>query len=101
MKYEIKRTRQFDAWLSSLKDRMANVRIAKRLDAMIDGHFGDHKMIAENLYELRMFYGPGYRAYFTIRDGKIILLLSGGDKKSQVDDIRKAKTMLESLEDTK
>jgi putative addiction module killer protein len=78
---------------------VAKIRIAKRLDAMIDGHFGDHKMIAENLFELRMFYGPGYRAYFTIKGEVIILLLSGGDKKSQADDIRKAKTLLNGLED--
>jgi len=99
MKYEIERTGQFDAWLSSLKDRVAKIRIAKRLDAMIDGYFGDHKMIAENLSELRMFYGPGYRAYFTIKGGVIILLLCGGDKKSQEDDIRKAKILLNRLED--
>ena len=99
MEYEIERTEQFDAWFASLKDRGAKIRIAKRLEAMTWGGFGDHKQIADKLFELRMFYGPGYRAYFTIRGGKIILLLIGGDKKSQADDIRKAKAMLNRLED--
>ena len=59
MKYEIERTEQFDAWFAGLKDRVAKIRIAKRLDAMIDGHFGDHKMIADNLFECACFTVQG------------------------------------------
>ena len=60
------------------------------------GNLGDHKQLAENLFEMRIFFGPGFRLYYTVRDEKIIFLLCGGS--SQAKDIRKAKTILEELE---
>lgn len=66
---------------------------------MVIGAFGDHKIIDANLFELRMFFGPGYRVYFTIRGREIIFLLAGGDKSTQTKDIAKAKELLEELEE--
>ncbi len=62
------------------------------------GHFGDHKQISKDLFELRFFFGPGYRIYYTIRDDTIIFLLAGGDKSIQELDIKRAKEFLAVLE---
>jgi putative addiction module killer protein len=66
---------------------------------MIIGSFGDHKIISANLFELRMFFGPGFRVYFTIQGRKIIFLLAGGDKSTQKKDIAKAKELQKQLEE--
>ena len=60
MKYELRSTDHFDRWLAKLKDAMARKRLLARLDMASNGHFGDHKLLDERLYELRLFYGPGY-----------------------------------------
>ncbi len=84
--------RPIEVWLSKL-DKKTQTRIEARLDRIIDGNFGDHKLIAEGLYELRFFFGPGYRIYYAVVEERIILLLAGGDKKSQAKDIKIAKMM--------
>ncbi|MCL2830774.1 MAG: type II toxin-antitoxin system RelE/ParE family toxin [Betaproteobacteria bacterium] len=68
-----------------------------RLDRVETGNFGDHKQIADNLYELRFFLGGGLRIYFTIRQNAIVLLLAGGDKDTQKRDVALAKQMLKQL----
>ena len=81
----------FQKWLESLRDREARSRIRIRLARLEMGSFGDFKAVGEGVQELRMKYGPGYRLYFA-RDGqRIVVLLCGGDKKSQKQDIIKAK----------
>lgn len=87
-------------WLKSL-DRSVKKRILIRLERLIDGNFGDHKQINELLYELRFDIGSGYRIYYTIQDNIIVLLLNGGDKKSQTKDIKKANEIIEKLKDIK
>lgn len=62
------------------------------------GHFGDHKRINSKLFELRFFFGSGYRVYYTVRNGEIIFLLVGGDKSSQSKDIDTANNLLNKLE---
>lgn len=96
--YEIEKTPLFDKWFKKLKDNQAKARIGLRLKKVIQGHFGDHKQLNESLFELRFFFGAGYRVYYTIRNGKVILLLNGGDKGSQGTDIAKAQQMIEKLE---
>lgn len=98
MKYEIETTNIFDKWLAGIKDRKHRARIISRFDHIQLGNFGDHKVIAENLFELRFFFGPGYRAYYAIMDGTVVLLLCGGDKSTQSKDIDKAKRILIELE---
>ena len=90
MRYEIKRTRLFDRWLSSLADRQAVNAINKRFTRLTLGNFGDAKTIGSGVFELRFFIGPGYRVYYTFKGKTLILLLCGGDKSTQSKDIRLA-----------
>lgn len=99
MKYELRSTEHFDRWLKKLKDVSAKRRMLARFDMVGNGHFGDHKQLDEQLFELRMFYGSGYRVYFSIKEEKIVFLLVGGDKASQQRDIVKARKLLHELED--
>ena len=96
--YEIEKTPQFDKWFRKLKDNQTKVRIGLRLKKVVQGHFGDHKQLNQNLFELRFFFGSGYRVYYTVKNGKVILLLTGGDKDRQGIDIAKAQQMIEKLE---
>ncbi len=84
---EVRQTRQFVAWLSELKDARARLRIAVRIEPLQDGNFGDHKPVGQGVGELRIDYGPGYRVYFARRGAAIVVLLCGGDKRSQDRDI--------------
>ncbi len=80
----------FEAWLNRLRDRQARVRIKTRLDRVMLGNFGDFKSVGEGVFELRIDYGPGYRVYFAKTEATIVLLLYGGDKATQPQDILKA-----------
>ncbi|GHT90623.1 hypothetical protein AGMMS49545_04620 [Betaproteobacteria bacterium] len=62
------------------------------------GHFGDHKALSENLFELRCFFGGGLRLYYTVQNRRIVLLLAGGDKDTQSRDIARAREILRELE---
>ncbi|MDX2232183.1 MAG: type II toxin-antitoxin system RelE/ParE family toxin [Leptolyngbyaceae cyanobacterium bins.349] len=81
----------FSSWLDTLRDREARARIRKRLDRVALGNFGDCKSVGEGVFELRIDCGPGYRVYFAQAEMLIILLLCGGDKSSQDQDIIDAK----------
>jgi len=96
--YEIEKTLLFDRWFKNLKDNQTKIRIGLRLKKVVQGHFGDHKQLSRNLFELRFFFGAGYRVYYTIKNGKVILLLNGGAKDSQGADIAKAQQIIEKLE---
>jgi len=93
MRYEIEKTEVFDKWFKKLRDRKAVLAIAKRLDRAITGNFGNVAPVGEGVSEMRFFIGPGYRLYYVIRYGKIIVMLCGGDKSTQEKDIKKAKEM--------
>lgn len=84
----------FINWLESIKDATTKRRIKLRIDRMIDGNFGDTKNLGNDLFELRLFFGSGYRIYYTIENNVLVILFSGGDKSSQEDDIKKAKLYL-------
>jgi putative addiction module killer protein len=90
-------TEFFDRWFSSLKDIKTKRRIQVRIDRVEDGHFGDFSSVGENVSELRMFFGAGYRIYFCQRGEQIIILLAGGDKSTQSRDIEKAKELAREL----
>lgn len=77
-------------WLTHLKDPTARARILARLKRLKQGNYGDCKPVGEGVFELRFFFGPGYRVYFAEFEGSIILLLCGGDKSSQTQDIKQA-----------
>lgn len=81
-------------WLSSL-DSTTRKRINQRILRIEDGNFGDHKKISENISELRFMFGKGYRIYYTEVGGTIVLLINGGDKSDQSNDIKKAHELLQ------
>lgn len=91
--YELRESETFQKWRSRLVDRRVQLLIASRLDRLAHGHVGDVKSIGDGVSELRIYYGPGYRIYFQKRDGKIVILLCGGDKSTQVKDIARAKRL--------
>lgn len=80
----------FTTWLNRLKDGRDRRRILMRLRRLEQGNYGDIKHIRGRLYELRLFFGPGYRIYFGKEGDTLIVLLTGGDKSSQDKDIRAA-----------
>ncbi len=98
MAYEITATEIFGEWLETLKDSVVRRRIAKRLLRVEEGNFGDYKALGDGLYELRFFFGAGFRVYYTFHGHQIVLLLSGGDKSTQTKDIEKARELLNLLE---
>ena len=79
------------SWLSSLRDGRASVFIDRRIRRLMSGNFGDCKSLNHGLYELRIDYGPGYRIYYCREGTRLILLLCGGDKRTQAADIERAR----------
>lgn len=80
----------FRKWLDNLRDMKTKARIESRLTRVALGNFGDHKPIGHGVYELRLMFGPGYRIYYAKDGDNIILLLVGGDKSTQQNDIKQA-----------
>ena len=97
--YEIRRTETFSKWLDKLRDARARVRVLSRLTRAEDGNLGDTKPVGESVSEMRIDYRPGYRVYFTKRRKTIIVLLIGGNKSSQEQDIKRAIQLARDLED--
>lgn len=97
--FQTRQTETFAAWLRGLTDTRAKERIAQRIVRLQSGLFGDVKPIGSGLSELRIDYGAGYRVYFVQRDRVLIILLCGGDKRTQQRDIRIAKALAADLED--
>ena len=94
----IEKTNEFDKWLRKLKDLRAKAKILFRIQKLeTDEHFGDCKPVGDGINELRINFAKGYRVYFKEIDGKIIILLIGGDKSSQPRDIKKAKEIWNKL----
>ena len=88
----VRRTDEFASWLKHLKDTQAKAYINLRIRRIVlTGHLGDYKPVGDDVYELRIDSGPGYRVYFAWRGNDVVLLLIGGDKSSQSRDIKKAK----------
>ena len=97
--FETRQTETFAKWLRSLSDTRARERIAQRIVRLQSGLLGDVKPIGGGLSELRIDYGPGYRVYFVQRGRVLIILLCGGDKRTQHRDISTAKSLAADLED--
>ena len=96
--YFIEKSVEFDKWLRKIKDIRAKAKILFRIQKIeSDGHFGDCKPVGDGIRELKINYAKGYRVYFKETDGKIIILLIGGDKSTQQKDIEKAKEILKTL----
>lgn len=88
---EIHKSNTYEQWFRKLKDRLAQARINARLRRIAEsGNFGDMKALREGVSELRIDHGPGYRIYFMQRGALIVVLLAGGDKRTQAEDIKSA-----------
>jgi putative addiction module killer protein len=92
---EVRQTAVYADWFERLRDRQAQARIAIRIRRLSLGNFGDVKPVGGGVAELRIDYGPGYRVYFVRRGPAIVILLCGGDKRTQAADIRLAKSLAE------
>jgi putative addiction module killer protein len=90
---QLKQTETFRKWRAKLKDDRAHALIASRLDRLAFGNAGDVKPVGHGVSELRIDHGPGYRIYFQMRGKTIIVLLCGGDKRTQKRDIEIAKRL--------
>ena len=96
--FNIEKTDEFDKWLRKLKDLRAKAKILFRIQKIEnDEHFGDCESVGNEIRELKIDYAKGYRVYFKESDGKIIILLIGGDKSTQQRDIEKAKEILKRI----
>ena len=93
--FELRSTAEFDIWLTR-SDRQVRKRVLARLARAELGNLGDHKMLGA-IGELRIDFGPGIRIYFTMRKGVIVILLCGGDKKSQPRDIERARLLASEI----
>jgi putative addiction module killer protein len=89
----------FEEWYYSLKDKKAKARILARIDRLREGNFGDWKSLRGGVFELRVTFGSGYRIYFARVENRIIVLLGGGDKGNQQQDIDKAIKLWEKYKD--
>lgn len=96
--FQLAETDEFHHWLGSLADRRAKARILDRIKRASNGNFGDAKAVGSGVSEMRIDYGPGYRVYFFRRGKELVILLCGGDKKSQSADIAQAVRMKEEIE---
>lgn len=95
---EIRQTEDYRKWFDKLKDRNARARIDIRLRRLSLRNYGDVKSLGEGVSELKIDYGPGYRVYFTKKGSMMIILLAGGDKTTQTEDIEKAKKLVHEIE---
>lgn len=94
---ELRKTERFVRWLDGLRDLRARARVQARLDRLAEGNPGDVKPIGEGVSELRIDYGPGYRVYFKARGRTVLVLLAGGDKRTQAQDVKVALRLAREL----
>jgi putative addiction module killer protein len=84
-------------WIDSVRNRTDRARIQVRVDRLVHGNPGSHRALRNGVSELKIDVGPGYRVYFTERDGDLIILLAGGDKSTQRRDIERAIALARNL----
>ena len=94
---EGRQTAVFTTWLGKLRDMNARIRIVARIRRMEAGNPGDWKSVGDGVNEMRVDWGPGYRVYYVHRGEEIVILLCGGDKRTQEADIQKAKELAEEV----
>jgi putative addiction module killer protein len=97
--FTVRRLPQFDDWLTGLRDMATRLRLARRLDKARRGNLGDIKPVGDGVFEMREFFGPGWRMYYVERGNTIIVMLGGGDKSSQKADIAAAKALAATVEE--
>lgn len=93
----VEMTEVYRDWIDSLRDRLGRARIQVRVDRLVHGNPGQHRVLTHGVSELKVDFGPGYRVYYTERGGVVIILLAGGDKSSQERDIKTAIALAKGL----
>ena len=93
----VETTEVYRDWINSLRDRVSRARIQVRVDRLVHGNPGQDRVLTDAVCELKIDAGPGYRVYYTERRGVLIVLLVGGDKSSQAQDIKSAIALAKSL----
>lgn len=96
---EVKRLPEFDEWFASIKDKTVRIRLARRLDKVQRGIFGDVKHLQDDVWEMREFFGAGWRLYYMKYNDIVIVMLGGGDKSTQQKDIRMAIQLAKTIEE--
>lgn len=94
---EVRKTEVFAKWLDGLRDLRARARVQVKIERLAAGHPGDVKPVGEGVSELRVHYGPGYRVYYKQEGWHLVILLAGGDKRSQARDIERALRLARNL----
>ena len=94
---EVRQTQEFSAWLHRLRGADTAARIVGRIRRMEMGNPGDSRSVGHGILEMRIDYGPGYRIYYLHRGAQIVILLCGGDKRTQQRDIKRAQRLAETL----
>ena len=94
---EIRQTEEYSSWFEKLRDRQVRARILARIRRLSLGNPGDVEPVGEGISEMKINYGPGYRVYYKQRGKTLVVLLAGGDKKSQKRDIKKAQELARGL----
>lgn len=92
-------TEAYRDWINDLKDRAGRARIQMRVDRLTHGNPGQHRNLTHGISELKIDVGPGYRVYYTERNGELIILLAGGDKSTQQQDIKAAAMLARNLQE--
>ena len=95
--FEVRKTDEFDKWLSALADQRAIAKIVSRIERLGLGNAGDVKPVGEGISEMRLPHGPGYRIYYKQTGKAIVVILCGGDKSTQESDIKRAKEIAKQL----
>ena len=95
--YEIRKTDIYAKWLDGLRDIHARARVQARVERLAAGNPGDVKPVGDGVSEMRIDYGPGDRVYYTMRGRTMIILLAGGDKRTQATDIKTALRLARNL----
>lgn len=93
----IRKTEVFARWLDGLRDLRARARVQVRIERLAVGNAGDFRPVGEGVSEMRIDYGPGYRVYFKKIGSEIVILLAGGDKRTQPADIKTALRLARNL----
>lgn len=97
MPMRVQMTEVYRDWINSLKDRAGRARVQVRVDRLVHGNPGQHRVLTDGVCELKVDFGPGYRVYYTERAGVLVVLLAGGDKSSQQQDIKTAISLAKGL----
>ena len=95
----VRETSCFKDWIKGLNDKVSQSIINARIRRLSVGNFGDTKAVGSNIFELRIDFGPWFRVYFTRRKQTIVILLCGGDKSGQSQDIETAKRIAQNIEE--